>query len=75
MPYKDISDLPKKVQDHLPKHAQKIYMNAFNNAYEEYKDPKKRKYGGSLEEAASRVAWAAVKKKYQKTASGIWEKI
>jgi cation transport regulator len=25
MPYKDLNDLPKSVQEHLPKHAQEIY--------------------------------------------------
>ena len=51
-----------------------IYLKAFNNAYLEYKDPKKRRLGGSLEESAARVAWAAVKKSYKKDEKGNWIK-
>ena len=32
MPYKTLSDLPESVRKHLPKHAQEIYLEAFNNA-------------------------------------------
>lgn len=42
MPYKSLSDLPGGVQHVLPKHGEEIYLAAFNNAYEEYADPKKR---------------------------------
>ena len=66
MPYKDISDLPSRVRDHLPAKAQKIFLEAFNHAFEEYSDPKKRREGGSLEEVAHRVAWSAVKRSYYK---------
>jgi len=74
MPYKTIKDLPKPLTDHLPKHAQEIYLAAFNNAWEQYKDPKDRKGDASREEAANRVAWSAVKCKYAKnTKTGDWE--
>lgn len=67
MPYKSTHDLPKSVQDHLPKHAQEIYLNAFNSAWEEYKNPAKRSSpADSLEEVAAKVAWGAVKKTYEK---------
>ena len=67
MPYKDISDLPENVREHLPKHAQEIYLAAYNNAWDEY---------GHDEERAHRIAWSAVKKKYQKDeASGQWKAI
>lgn len=65
MPYKYLSDLPKSVQEHLPKHAQEIYRAAFNNAWDEYAQD---------EERARRVAWGAVKKKYEKDeSSGQWK--
>ncbi len=68
MPYTHHSDLPEHITKHLPVHAQSIYREAFNHAWEEYeKDPKGR------ETTAHRVAWAAVKKKYEKSASGQWE--
>ena len=67
MPYDSISDLPDAVRDALPKHAQEIYLAAFNNAWEEYAKPKDRRGGASREETAHKVAWAAVKQKYEKT--------
>ena len=67
MPYKDLTELPDGVKNHLPKHAQEIYRAAFNSAWKEYKDPEERSSDESREEAAHKVAWAAVKKKYIKT--------
>lgn len=66
MPYKNVSDLPDSVKDNLPKHAQEIYMEAFNNAWDEYDEAKERRGGATREETAHKVAWAAVKKKYEK---------
>jgi cation transport regulator len=64
MPYDQ--ELPKSVKDNLPDGAQKIFKEAFNNAWEQYKDPAKRRGDSSREETANKVAWAAVKKKYMK---------
>jgi len=76
MPYNSVSDLPKSVTSGLPSHAQEIYLKAYNNAWDEYKDPDKRIGGASQEETASRVAWAAVKKTYEKdTTTGKWKRI
>jgi len=72
MPYKSIADLPNVVISALPSHAQEIFLKAFNNAWEEYQHPKKRKTDSSREEIAFKVAWAAVKKKYRKNSSGEW---
>lgn len=66
MPYDSISALPSSVREHLPPHAQEIYLRAFNNAWEEYGDPARRRRGASREETAHRVAWAAVKGSYEK---------
>jgi len=75
MPYKQVEDLPESVKAHLPRHAQEIYMKAFNSAFEEYADPKKRRGAASLEETAHRVAWAAVKEVYEKDEkTGEWKK-
>lgn len=63
MPYATRSDLPASVKDNLPAHAQDIYKEAFNSAWDEY---------GHEEERAHRVAWGAVKEKYHKSASGNW---
>ncbi len=60
MPYKTIDDLPPNVADHLPPHAQEIYLAAFNNAWDEYA------HRADREIVAHKVAWAAVKKQYEK---------
>lgn len=50
-------------------------MAAFNNAWEEYRNPEKRRDDASHEETAHRVAWAAVKNKYEKDEeTGNWKK-
>jgi cation transport regulator len=66
MPYKKLSELPDSVQDNLPKHAQEIYKEAYNSAWDEYADPDDRRGDASREETAHRVAWSAVKKTYEK---------
>lgn len=62
MPYKQIDELPDSVKKHLPKHAAEIFLAAFNSALEEYGE----------EETAFRVAWAAVKRDYEKKEDGNW---
>lgn len=65
MPYDTNSDLPPAVRGHLPEHAQDIYREAFNHAYAAHAiDPRQ-------EEAAHRIAWAAVKRSYVKV-GGEW---
>lgn len=66
MPYQSNRDLPSSVKDHLPEQAQDIYRAAFNNAWEEYADPAKRRGKASREETAHKVAWSAVKQNYHK---------
>lgn len=66
MPYDDLEELPKGVRNNLPKHAQEIYKEAYNSAWEEYDHD---------EERAHRVAWSAVKKQYEKNEeTGEWER-
>lgn len=60
MPYAANADLPTSVKNHLPEHAQDIFRAAFNHAYDAHQgDPRQ-------EEAAHRIAWAAVKRLYDK---------
>lgn len=74
MPYRTTEDLPSSVRDHLPPHAQQIFLNAFNSAWDEYANPQNRRGDESREEAAFRVAWAAVKHEYEKNEhTGQWE--
>jgi cation transport regulator len=62
MPYSSVEDLPASVRTHLPRHAQEIYIGAFNSAWSTYAD----RALPQLEEIAHRVAWAAVKRRYRK---------
>ena len=60
MPHDTIEDLPPSLRQHLPEHAQEIFRAAFNNAFRSHAgDPRQ-------EEAAHRIAWAAVKRSYVK---------
>lgn len=73
MPYSSNSDLPDNVKDNVPKHAQDIYREAFNSAWDQYKDKEDRRGDASREETAHKVAWSAVKEKYEKE-DGDWKK-
>ena len=72
MPYQSNSDLPEQVKGNLPGHAQDIYREAFNSAWDEYKDPDDRRGDAGREETAHKVAWSAVKNKYEKQ-DGEWQ--
>jgi cation transport regulator len=61
MPYEINADLPASVRQHLPDHAQDIYREAFNHAYAAHQGDVRQ------EEAAHRIAWAAVKRTYVKS--------
>jgi cation transport regulator len=56
MPYAVNDDLPPSVKNHLPPHAQDIYREAFNHAWLQHRG----------EATPHRIAWAAVKRSYQK---------
>ncbi len=62
MPYDALSELPDAVRK-LPKHAQEIYMGAFNSAFKQYDGDEGKAHG---------TAWAAVKMKYEQDADGNW---
>jgi cation transport regulator len=63
MPYLTNQDRPRPVRLHLPAPAQDIYRKAFNHAYEQYRF--------DHEEISHRVAWSAVKRKFEKI-GGQW---
>lgn len=74
MPYESKLDLPENVKNVLPDHAQEIYLEAYNSAWDQYDKPEERRGDSSREETAHRVAWAAVKNKYVKDEeSGKWK--
>ena len=72
MPFKTRDDLPDSVRNVLPVHAQDIYKEAFNSAWEEYKDPEDRRGDADREEVSHKVAWSAVKKSYHKGDDNKW---
>lgn len=72
MPYQSTKELPESVTNVLPAHAQDIFKEAYNSAYEEYKDPGERRGKESREEVAFKVAWSAVKKSYKKGNDDRW---
>lgn len=74
MPYTSTNELPESVKSVLPDHAQDIYKEAFNSAYDEYKNSDERHDDASREETAHKVAWSAVKKSYEKGPDEKWHK-
>jgi len=62
MPYPSNDDLPASVRAHLPPHAQDIFREAFNHAFDQH-------HGDDA--TAFRIAWAAVKRHYAKV-EGEW---
>lgn len=75
MPFKSINELPDNLKAILPTHAQEIYKEAFNSAYDEYKKSDHRRGDNDREGVSHRVAWSAVKHKYQKGPDDIWHSI
>lgn len=65
MPYQTRSDLPTSVRNSLPAHAQDIYKEAYNSAWNEFDHDESR---------AHRVAWSAVERVYHKGQDGEWVK-
>jgi cation transport regulator len=71
-----LSTRTEKQIDSMPEHAQEIYKRAHANALKQYHKPEKRRGGKkqSVEQVAHKVAWAAVKKKYEKQGDSWVEK-
>jgi cation transport regulator len=61
MLYASNEHLSLRLRERLPELAQDIYREAFNHAHDRY----------GREEIAHRVAWAAVKRKYERQ-HGVW---
>lgn len=74
MPYQTRSALPDSIKNVLPAHAQDVYKEAFNSAWDEYKEKKDRRGDESREEVAHKVAWSAVKHTYEKGDDDKWHK-
>ena len=70
MPYDTIADLPQNLQDILPIHAQEIFQAAFNASEESTCRNRDDK-----ETCSNAIAWAAVKRSYEKNDAGEWVEI
>lgn len=64
MRYERIDDLPQGIRENLPKHAQEVYRNAFNNAYLQHKD----------EQQAHETAWSAVNDQFDGQGAREWRR-
>lgn len=63
MPYAENAELPERVRDNLPEHAQSIYRESFNSARGEYGETR-----------AHKIAWGAVKNAGYRKRDGKWTK-
>ena len=61
MPYRNVADLPKAQTDQYNEHQKKAFLEAFNNAYDQY---------GHDEHRAFAVAHSAAKKAGDKPGPG-----
>lgn len=75
MPYAKRAELPENVKGNLPPHAQDIYKEAYNSAWDQYDEPAKRRGDESREEVSHKVAWSAVKQSYEKGDDEKWHPI
>jgi len=62
-PYKKLEDLPYSVKNNMSKSLQKVWLDAFNTAYEKHS-----------EEEAFKIAWSVIKDIAEKNKEGIWKK-
>jgi cation transport regulator len=64
MPYSSVADLPQRVKDHIPPHAQKIFLHVWNSVYEQTGD----------ETRAFKSAWSKVHRNYGNPGNKNWRK-
>ncbi len=48
----------------LPKHAEEVYRKAYDDAVKQYEKPGNRRRRVCLDEAAHKIAWAAIMREY-----------
>jgi cation transport regulator len=74
MIYKKLNDLPQEIQHELPFEAQKIFLEAYRDGWDDFESPLTRDTQTTRHEAANRFAWLAVKDDFKKTKEGQWIK-
>lgn len=60
----DISDLSPEARSHLSEEAQGVFMEQYNNSYDETNDEAK----------AEQAAWAVIHQRYDEDENGVWSK-
>ena len=66
MAYKNLQELPEDVRNSLPLEAQRLFVAAFNCAWEQYKRLEIEQGVEAREKMAEQVGWKAVSAAYQK---------
>ena len=74
MPYRSKTRTPRQRSACTACPCAEIYKEAFNSAWDQYKDKDERRDDASREETAHKVAWAAVKNSYEKGDDDKWHK-
>jgi cation transport regulator len=73
MKYENISDLPGTIRDILPEDAQKLYLDAYNRAWDQYDE--KTAIGQSRETRAHQQGWLAIRHEFVRDeGTGIWHR-
>jgi cation transport regulator ChaB len=73
MRYQTTNDLPPTIRDVLPEEAQKLYLDGYNRAWQEYDED--AAIGQSRETLAHQQGWLAVRHQYvQDQGTGLWHR-
>ena len=73
--YDTIEELPEEIRRHLPLEAQRIYLDAYNQAWEEHDRLRQhRQESLSPESLAEEIAWAAVQTRFYRGDNGSWHR-
>ena len=64
MPYRNVSDLPKSQVDQYDAHQKKAFLEAFNNAYEQYHHDESKAF--AVAHHAAKLAGAKEKREHSK---------
>jgi cation transport regulator len=64
MPYRSIADLPPRIREYRPPHAQEIFLEAFKRC--PGRSTRCRRAVTPARRETARVAWGAVKRQYVK---------
>ena len=68
-------DLPENIRQELPESAQRLYSEAYRLAFEQFRRGNRRtEEDRARERNARKMAWSAVKEKFELHADGTWRR-